>query len=187
MKKEKEQQEDYGLKLQESHDRWAHIYEYGCSGPFYPDGVNLDLVRNHISYYRRKIKETMTPENYPAAYFKEVPPKVDYNYIARPDEIRAAARASLAAYKADPNYQYIVRNSGDFTPKTRGKLYIDTVIGYATGLERDIENDDLLGMRRHKRDARYIELFEDCAHKMRETPPETVQFSLFSIEREVKA
>ena len=177
MKKAK--QEDYGQSLQDSYDRWAHIYEHGGSDPFWEDGVNLSLVRNHILYYRGKIEETMLPDNYPAAYYKELPPEVDRNYMARADEIRAAAKAALARYTADPDYQYILRHYDDFTEKTREKLHIDNVISCVTGLKHFIQEDRLVDMRRHERGG-YLEAFKSCADRMREAPPETVQLSMFS-------
>jgi len=176
----KKQQENYAEELQKSHERWAYIYEHGTSDPFWEDGVNLDLVRNHMFYYRGKIEEAMSPEDYPAVYFKEIPPKVDQNYMARQDEIRANAKKSLAAYKASPDYKYLLRHQDDFSPKTKQKLCIAAVIGYATGLETAIENDRLVDMRRHERPDSYLKSFEDCVCRMQETPTEEVQLSLFS-------
>jgi hypothetical protein len=177
----KKKQEDYGLELQEAYDRWEYIYTRGGSDPFHTDGVNLNLVRNHISYYREKIEETMPPENYPAAYFKELPPETDRNYMARSDEIRAAARASLAKYKADKNYKYLLLHRDDFTQKTRDTLRIDAVIGYVTSLEQYIEKDSLVDMRRHENGERYLNSFEECVLRMQKAPPENVQRSLFSL------
>ena len=57
----------------------------------------------------------MSPEDYPEIYYKEIPPEVDQNYMARSDEIRAGAKVSLARYKSDPNYQYIRRHRDDFS------------------------------------------------------------------------
>lgn len=176
----KRQQENYGAELQKAHDRWAYVYEHGTTDPFWEDGTNLNLVRNHVLYYRGKIEETLSPENYPPIYFKEVPPVVDQNYMVRTDEIRAAANESLARYKADPNYRYILRHQNDFSPKTKNKLCIDAVIGYATGLEHYIKTDSLVDMRRHKHAESYLKSFEDCARRMQGTPVEEVQLSLFS-------
>jgi hypothetical protein len=99
--------------------------------------------------------------------------------MARPDEIRAAARASLKTYKADPNYLYVVKHYEDFSPKTREKLYIDNILGYVSGLERYIQEDKLVDMRRHEKPERYTPSFEECVKKMRTMPQETVQLSFF--------
>jgi hypothetical protein len=176
----KKQQEDYAAELQKCHDRWHFLYEYGGSDPFWSDGCNMELVRNHCHYYRRLIEENYAPEDYPPVYSKELPPEVDREYMARPDEIRAAATASLAAYKADPDYEYIRRHRDDFSPKTIKKLSIDNVLNYAAGLEHAIANDDLIAMRRHERPDGYLESFASCVQRMREAPPEEVQLNLFS-------
>lgn len=173
-------QADYVAELQKDHERWTHIYEHGASDPFWEDGVNLELVRTHIINDRRKIEENYMPEDYPDIYFKEVPPEVDRYYMARPDEIRAAAKESLTEYKADANYQYILRHQHDFSPKTKNKLCVDAVIGYVTGLEHYIQTDSLVDMRRHERAETYLKSFEDCVRRMQETSAEEVQLSLFS-------
>ena len=176
----KKPQIDYAAELQKDHDRWTHIYEHGSSDPFWEDGMGLYLVRNHIINDRCRIEENYAPEDYPDIYFKEIPPEMDRDYMARPDEIRAAAKVSLARYKADPNYQYILRHQYDFSLKTQKKLCIDAVIGYATGLEHYIKTDSLVDMRRHERAETYLKSFEDCVRRMQETPAEEVQLSLFS-------
>lgn len=37
--------------------QWHSIYENGCSDPFWPDGVNLELCRNHIINDLRMLSE----------------------------------------------------------------------------------------------------------------------------------
>ncbi len=46
-----EQRENLTRELNESIRRWHDIFKNGCSDPFWPDGVNLNLVRNHIIYF----------------------------------------------------------------------------------------------------------------------------------------
>lgn len=36
---------------------WIKINENGCNDPFWADGVNMNLLRNHILYAKRKISE----------------------------------------------------------------------------------------------------------------------------------
>jgi hypothetical protein len=177
----KKQQTDYAAEPQKDHDRWQEIYEHGSSDPNWEDGMGLYLKRNHVINDRRHIEETMPPEDYPAIYFKPVPPEMDMKYMARQDEIRAAAKASLARYKADKSYQYIRQHRDDFSPKTLKTLSVDNVLGYARGLETAIAGDDLVTMRRHERAESYLESFESCAKRMREAPAEQVQLSLFSL------
>ncbi len=48
---------DARAELEADIARWHDIYEHGCSDPFWPDGVNLDLKRNHIINDLRVIAE----------------------------------------------------------------------------------------------------------------------------------
>ena len=65
-------------EIRKSVKRWNDIRLGGSQDPFWPDGVNMNLVRNHIIYYRRNICEMcekygmIPPEE--AEY--ELPPKV---------------------------------------------------------------------------------------------------------------
>lgn len=43
--------------IQESFKRWDLIRRKGTHDPFYEDGVNLGLVRNHILSYQETLKE----------------------------------------------------------------------------------------------------------------------------------
>ena len=63
---------------------WKHINEEGCSDPFWPDGMNMNLTRNHILSYRNEIAEICEEcgSNLPAEYFSKVPPVVPDNYVA---------------------------------------------------------------------------------------------------------
>ena len=63
---------------------WNHINENGCNDPFWPDGCNLNLTRNHIISYKRDIAELCekTGMTLPEEYFLKVPPEVDNNYMA---------------------------------------------------------------------------------------------------------
>ncbi len=65
----------------------------------------MNLVRNHIMYYKGKIEETLPP--YPEIYHREIPPEVDMDYIARPDEIRENAKISLAQFERNDSLRYL--------------------------------------------------------------------------------
>lgn len=81
-------------ELAKEHERHRHIMEHGASDPFWPDGANLNLVRNHVIYYRMQIKE-FCEENeidLPGVYYIPVPPKVDNCYMARLDQTERLKR-----------------------------------------------------------------------------------------------
>lgn len=60
--------------LEKAYERWDLLYKNGGSDPFWCDGTNLNLVRNHILYYREQCEEVLEPKDYPEAYHKELPP-----------------------------------------------------------------------------------------------------------------
>ena len=86
VKKKTPEQELEGLckDIVKERNLWKHINEHGCNDPFWPDGCNLNLTRNHILYYRRKIEELCQTIGavLPEEYFLPVPPEVDNHYMA---------------------------------------------------------------------------------------------------------
>lgn len=176
----KKQQEDYEKSLRESFDRWQFIYEHGSNDPGWPDGTNLNLVRNHVIYYKRQIEETMKPEAYPEIYYRVIPPEVSNDYIAKADDIREKARASLVLYLNDKDYQYLAKRIDGLNPKQEKQLCVRNVLNYAQGLIMAIQKDDLVTMRRHRNPDTYLSSFKSCAEKVRNLkPPENEQLNLF--------
>ena len=53
----KKNQENPLEELEKAYAQWQRLYENGGSDPFWPDGVNLNLVRNHIIYYKGQIRK----------------------------------------------------------------------------------------------------------------------------------
>lgn len=170
-------------ELKKSFDRWENIFENGCSDPYYTDGVNLHIVRNHILHYREDI-ENMYPEGQrPEIYQRDVPPEIDMGYMARADEIREAARASLEQYRSNADYRYIISHADALHPKERERLNVRYILGYVSGLESKIRGDDLVGMRMHRDPYLYLQSFEKCASEIRaalENPCQG-QMNLFSL------
>lgn len=74
---------------------WQDLLANGCNDPFWPDGVNMNLVRNHIIYGLRQIAELRAsdgqlsmfdvpaPEVGDVMQDKRIPPMVDDGYMAR--------------------------------------------------------------------------------------------------------
>ena len=176
----KKQQKDYAAELQATFDRWEHYRRHGGSDPFYEDGYNMNLLRNHIMHYKRQIAENAPIEHLPAIYHRDTPPEVDNKYMARKEEIRAAAQKALAMYKAHPAYQYLCRRISRLTKQQKEKSCISNVIGYVTGLEKAITVDDWVTMRRHERGS-YTDSFVSCADRVQDMkPPDNEQLNLFT-------
>lgn len=64
--------------------KWKYIKEFGCNDPFWPDGVNMNLIRNHIIYAKKEMARICHEECIPLAeaYYSPTPPEVDNNYMA---------------------------------------------------------------------------------------------------------
>jgi hypothetical protein len=90
-------------ELKQSFERWNHIFKHGCKDPYWADGINLNLVRNHISYYKKQLAEA---NQFPEIYYLETPPEVENNYVARTDEIFYNAKRSLDLYKNNEDYTF---------------------------------------------------------------------------------
>ena len=54
MKKELNPIEEYATQIVREINQWNYILENGCNDPFWPDGTNLNLTRNHIISYKRE-------------------------------------------------------------------------------------------------------------------------------------
>lgn len=67
-------------------DRWNDIAAHGCADPYWEDGVNMNLVRNHILYgYNVLAERGFTTRTLFGEFPEErpVPPKVDTRYTVR--------------------------------------------------------------------------------------------------------
>ena len=80
--------EQIQANIDERFEKWNHIAQNGCSDPGWPDGVNLNLVRNHIIYYYGLLHERQAGQvqlslfDQPASVRERpVPPKVPDNYM----------------------------------------------------------------------------------------------------------
>lgn len=46
-------------------DHWENINRNGCNDPFWPDGTNMNLTRNHIIYTKRQIAQICEEHSIP--------------------------------------------------------------------------------------------------------------------------
>lgn len=164
--KKKYEDIDYRAELERSFERWEYIRDNGASDPFWADGFNMNLVRNHISFYRIMIERTMQPQEYPEIYFRGMPPEVDSKYMARPDEIRVNAAIAMQRIDEDEHLEFIRKQSRNLSEKQLKQLCVPAVIGYAENLRTAIAEDDLVTMRRYEHPDHYLEAFRSLAEKL---------------------
>lgn len=194
----KKEKENLAEELAKSFERWEHLKEHGGSDPFYADGGSMNLVRNHIIYYKHQMVEQYGTdyEKYPEVFYRELPPEVNQDYMARAGEIKDGAAQALEYYISDPNFRYLLANKGMLTEKEAKQISLHNVLGYASGLAKAIKDGDLITMRRHAgRPENYLESFARCATQMmkiigdKKKEPEqvqgNVQLSLFQFGMEM--
>lgn len=138
--------------------RWKTLYTEGGQDPFWSDGVNLNLVRNHILYAQRRCEEELPESDYPELYYADVPPEVDNNYMTKADEIRQNAKTLFADVCDNENYKWLLSVAARpevQKKETKNAMY---VLSYVRGLEQAINSDNLVDMRRYTRFNLYDQL-----------------------------
>jgi len=159
-------------KIEDSYARWNDYMNGGGSDPSWEDGVNMNLIRNHIIYDRRQILDMVGEDNLPAIFEREIPPEVPQNFVANADGIREAAKKTLAVYKANETYLWCREQAKRIPEKLLKKTSIPNILGYVSGLESAIENDRLVDMRRHRKPDGYIESFDRCKQEIEKLLPQ---------------
>ncbi len=158
---------DYAAELEKEYARWDEVFTKGGSDPFWTDGVNLELTRNHILHYKEQLaKQDNSLFGLPDIYYRETPPEVDPNYMARPDEIRENARKAMKIIDADENLKFVREQAPHLSEAQYKQFCIAAVINYAENLRRAIAEDDLIIMRRYENPERYLESFEAAAQRI---------------------
>lgn len=180
----KKETENLMEELAKSFERWEYLRDHDGSDPFYADGGSMNLVRNHIMYHKQKMVEQYGSdyEKYPEIFYRELPPEVHDDYMARAGEIKDGAAQALEYYISDPNFHYLLANKDMLTEKEAKQISLYNVLGYASGLASAIKDGDLIAMRRHAgRPEGYLESFAQCATRMmkiieeKKKEPEQVQ------------
>lgn len=122
-RKSKKNNLDEAIKrLERSFKDWDSLYNYGGSDPFWADGFNLNLVRNHILSAKKEIEKELGLENkssFPEIYFKETPEVVDNEYMATPFKILDKGNQVVNALEKNPDFQYIVQNIDKVFPERK--------------------------------------------------------------------
>ena len=168
----KEKAVDYGSELENLYKRWEHLYEHGGSDPFWSDGVNANMIKNQIIYCKNKIENENSLFLLPDAYYRDIPPELPNNYMARPDEIRENARKVMAIIDANEDLKFVREQSKNLSEKELKRFCIPAIIGYAENIHKAIVDDDLLTMRRYEHPDRYLDSFRSAAGRIR-----SLQFS----------
>ena len=158
--------------LEERFQHYDEVLENGCNDPLWADGVNLNLIRNHIIIAKRNIEEVFSVEDYPDVY-----------YMAKPDKIREKAKEVLDMFNS---YFYLeeLKNASYYLDKNQLlETGIGSVLCLIQYLDEAIKEDDLVGMRRLSKNSDYkMKEFEKAYENLREiNMEEERQISLFEM------
>lgn len=115
---QKKRSKQLGKEIRDSKKRYEDLRVHGGSDPFWSDGVNMNLCRNHVMYFRKQVETELDPENYPEEYFQEIPAEVSVHYMA--DAIR---RDDLVVMRRCQDPEYYVK----YLRESRKKL--DEILG----------------------------------------------------------
>ncbi|VYU01410.1 Uncharacterised protein [uncultured Clostridium sp.] len=141
--------EELVRELEKDYARWEQVYMAGSKDPFWPDGVNANLCRNHILCGKRRIRELYPDAEMPEIYYRPLPQELPAEYMARKEELRSAALRSYTRYISDENFCFI-RNHVERIPETdalRGIL--DALLARADVLKNAVLSGDYVAMRRY--------------------------------------
>lgn len=171
-------------ELNSKFEMHKHLMKFGGQDPFWADGYNINLVRNHILYSKEKIKEYCEENSceLPKEYFRDTPDEVPDDYMANADEIRKIADEAVINIK--PFYEKLKEEGKYLSEKQKDKICLYNILGYYECLLIAIEKDDLITMRlfrdeNGKAGQTYIESFESALEKISKMEKVDVQLTLF--------
>ena len=165
----KNHETDYAAELENNYARWDKVFTEGGSDPFWSDGANLSLIRSQILSCKEQLaKQENSLLGLPEAYYRETPPEVDPNYMARPDEIRENARKAMKIIDANENLKFVREQAPSLSEAQLKQFCIAAIINYAENLRRAIAADDLIIMHRYEHLDNYLESFESAAIRIRD-------------------
>lgn len=77
--------QDLQKQIKGSFKRWKHLHKKGGVDPSWPDGTNMNLVRNHVFYDQGRLRELCKAQkvrSYPAEAKMKPPREVSNEYCA---------------------------------------------------------------------------------------------------------
>ena len=98
----------YSEQIRKEIGQWKDINQNGCNDPFWSDGCNMNLTRNHIIYEQEQIRK-ICEENQiplPEEYYFSVPPEVDNQYMANRKQKDRVKRLKMHGKLTSGKYEY---------------------------------------------------------------------------------
>jgi len=163
-------------RLEDSFCRWDKELLSGGSDPYYTDGQNMNLLRNHIISAKYDMKEA---GEFPEIYHRKTPEELPEHFMVQAEKIYWTAVGIFRQCRDDVDYQYLC--GLELSPKMENGLEIRNVLRNVRELEDAIKNQDFVIMRRH----REIPDFKNHRQIIESSPekiePKMEQMSLFTM------
>ena len=102
----------------------------------------------------------------PEVYYREVPPKVESDYMAKTDKILEDALKVKEIFRENADYQKLLSYADKLTDEQEKAVCYDTVMNYVKCLERAIDSKNFIDMRRYRNYTAYLKAFTDCLAKI---------------------
>lgn len=87
-------------------------------------------------------------------------------YMARREEIEAAAKRALQTYRGNKDYQWLTEKNKELSENERRMSGIYYALGYVEQLEKAVEQDNCVLMRSHEIPEHGIEMLRTCRDKV---------------------
>ena len=160
----------WALQCSVSYAQWQSIFENGCQDPFWEDGINLNLVRNHIIYFHRQMNDLCEEIGYlkPEICSREIPKEVDPHYMAGTKEIEKQARKALALLEQCNEYCKLVSFEEQLTDEQKKAVYYSVTLGYVNNLKNAIDSKDYVAMRRYRDGAWILGSISKCLERVKQ-------------------
>ena len=165
-----------------------------CVDPFWEDGINMNLCRNHILYYHGRIEEELLPALYPKEYSIPIPEEYPSRYISGLDTLIACANGKIERIQNMPSYLELLQcgyaEQISLDQKKKDSSYYNWIMSdianFQKGIplaEEELLNYDVHSMKRYdwilttRRYARisdksWNKRFMECLKKIQATYPE---------------
>ena len=180
--KRKRSLEELIAECEHEYATWENIHQNGCRDPCHADGVNLNLVRNHIIYAKEKIKEYCEQESVetPPILLMELPPQVASDFMANAESIERNAECLLTKITELPEYAELAEKHDVLSDKQRKDCGSQALLSRVQWLRESIFRHEFVTMRRFLWQEEYlVSQVSEVLAKAKTMVPEAHQLTLF--------
>ena len=161
---------------------WNDIHQNGCRDPCHADGVNLNLVRNHIIYTKEKIKEYCEQESVEPSpiLLMELPPQVASDFMANAESIKENAKCLLTRITELPEFTELTEKHRVLSDGQRKDCGSQMLLSRVQWLHESISRHEYVVMRRFLWQEEYlVSQVSEVLAKAKTMVPEAHQLTLF--------